>query len=120
MVGPAYMASSALVVTEEKDLVFFDRTAQGTAELVPIAAGYGNLTRRQTTYGSGTVNKWILSEIGIGALEIEQRTMQIVAAGLCLGGHHSTYGFPKLRIVILGGDFDLCYCLKVRVNYNDA
>src|SRR6267378_2266566 len=102
------MAVRALVVGKEEDFVLPDGAAHGATELVPVAAGY-----------RGSLREGVTGEVGVRALEVKDRTVELVGAGFGLGSHHSADGLAEFSIVVLGGDLDFIDRLEVGVDYDD-
>ena len=87
------MTAGSLIVRKKEQLVLDDRTTDRPTELVPIAAWDTSLIQ--------SLSKGVFRKVGVRALEIKDRTMEIVAAGFCLRCDHRADGLTELSIVIL-------------------
>src|SRR4030081_3653662 len=84
------MAPLPLIIAKCEQLILFDGSADGTSELIPVAAR--NAFR---------LSKWIAGEIGIGALEIEGRAVDLVGPRFGLSGYNWFHSCPKLWMLYM-------------------
>src|SRR6266571_4552644 len=82
------------------------RSDDGTSELIPVAAG--NATR---------LIKWITGKIGIGALKIERRSVNLVGSRFGLRRHDGADGFAKFRVVVLVNN--LCFVDRIEIGIDN-
>src|ERR1700730_4764685 len=102
------MTALALVIAKDEYLIFFDRTTNGAAKLIPVAFWHAEGLRERVS-----------SEIGIRALEIKRRAVPIVGARPRLRRQHHANGFPKLRVIILRSNLHLVDRFQVRIDHDD-
>ena len=106
------MTALALIIAKSEKLVLPNGSANSTSELIPVSAG--NATLR------GRLSKRITGEIGIGALKIERRSVDLVGARFGLRRHDRADGFTKFRVVILVDYFRFADGLEIRIDNDDA
>ncbi len=93
-------------VTEEKEVIFEDRAADGTPELVlPVL----RLGLREVIHGVQHIIAPVLPQVA----------MQSIGAALDRGIDHAARRVTELRIVVAGLDFELCQCIGRRL-YHEA
>src|SRR5205807_6378496 len=96
--------------------VLDDRATDGTPELAPQV-------NRDHAPGCGVLLKLSerVSRLGpVAAAESKSTAVEVVAAGLGLGGHYAGDGFAKFRVVVLRGDFRLGDGIQVGVDDNNT
>src|SRR5258708_27630992 len=95
------MGPLALVVAECEDFILSSRAATGAAKLVPITSG--NLVLASRDFRR-SLRERVAGKIGVGALEIECRAVNLVGARLGLGSHDGADGLSEFSVVVLGSD----------------
>src|SRR6266436_1315917 len=107
---PSHVRPLALVISEDKEFVLDDRSAQCAAKLVPVSAGYA---------GCRALKKGVAGIIRVRTLEIECRPVDLVGTRLGLRSHDGADGFSEFGIVILRSNLDFVDRVEVRVDHDN-
>ena len=102
------MAALTLIIAKNEELVLPNGSAKRTSELIPVAAGNTTL-----------LIKWIAGKIGIRALKLEPRSVNLVGARFSLRRDNRTDGLTKFRVVILMNNLRFLDGVKIRIHNDD-
>src|SRR5258708_3528164 len=111
------MGPLALVVAECEDFILSNRAANGAAKLVPITTGNLVLAGRDFRR---SLRERVAGKIGVGALEIECRTVNFVGARLGLGSHDGANGLSKFGVVVLGSNLHFVNRIEIWIDDDNS